>query len=84
MRENKITAFLQHPEEAHLELFFDNSFTDLKIIMRGLRETTYFMILWTLTTYFMIIWTPSQNHSIRHLAQIGHKWPRYYAGIMRD
>ena len=74
MRDKNITAFLQQLEEAHLELFFDNSFTDLKIIMRGLRETTY----------FMIIWTPSQNQPIRHLAQIGHKWAIYYAGIMRD
>ena len=49
----KKAAFLQQLEEAHLELFFNNSCTDLKIIMRGLRETTYFMIIWTLTTYFI-------------------------------
>ena len=41
----KKTAFLQQLEEAHLELFFNNSCTDLKIIMRGLRETTNFMIV---------------------------------------
>ena len=50
----KKPAFLQQLEEAHLELFFDNSFTDLKIIMRGLRETTFLMIIWKLTTYFVI------------------------------
>ena len=48
------TAFLQHPEEAYLRLFLDNSFADLKNIMRGLRETTYFMIIWTLTTHLIL------------------------------
>ena len=44
--------------EAHLELFFVNSFTDLKIIMRGLRETTcttFLHILWRSGNFFLLL-----------------------------